>query len=263
MSDEYEDLSPTDLEGEEEIEDGETEVLKRKKPTIMDHVAHYFALVELLDAEIDRKKRNKEPGIRQLRKIYKLITVMKKEMPIVAKSKVARLAFSTRRSSGFDRQYYMSGELAAFLQMDVNVDTVSRVDVARAMSAYINIKEEESRDDILQWSYLNTLPSGEYGLRNLQNPANKKTFIPDRALSKLLRLDKYKKDVIAGKITIKRKNKETGELELVKPNTQHIDFSQIQTLIGVHLLEPLVVEGTEEVPDDVPLESGSEVEWDV
>ncbi len=213
---------------------------KRRKPIMEDHIAHYIQLDKLLAEEIDRKKRNKEAGIRPLQKIYKLILVMKKEMPVVAKSKLAKQAFSTRKNvkSGFSRQHYISAELASFLQLDVDVDTMSRVDFARALSAYIHIKEDETREDILKWSYLN---NG----RNLQNPDNKRTFIPDKAISKLLRLDQYKKNVISGKIKIKCKNRETGEIDMVKPDYTNLDFSQVQSLIGVHLLDPVT---TEEYP---------------
>jgi len=227
-----------DNEGEEDVNDeqGEEEQperVPRKKPTITDHINNYNSLFELLDAEIDRKSRTKEKGARTLRTIRKTLTQMRKEVPQVTRSKSARLQYSKKKetNSGLMMGYTISTELADFLK--ISHDTrLSRVEATRAICVYAHLKEDEKREPMLRWKYLN--PGGK---RNLQFPQDKKAIIPDKALSKLLRYDEYKKKVSAGLITYNVKDKETGKKNVVKVKTDALYYWAIQTLLGIHFLD--------------------------
>lgn len=228
---------PSELEDEEDL-NGEEEVEKKKrvKPTIYDHIAHYDQLLDLINSEIDRKSRSMEHGVRPLQRVRKLVTDMRKELPRVTRSKEARLALSTRKntSSGLTMKYYVSEELAKFLQIDASVDTVSRIDATRAICAYANLKEDEQRETTLAWAYLN--PGRK---RNLQNPANKKTIIPDKALASLLR-------------------KKAGT---AKGGGDALEYTSIQSLINHHFLEA-ATKPNEEVEAEDENDEGEEDEND-
>jgi chromatin remodeling complex protein RSC6 len=259
---------PADNEGEEyldnEEEDGDLDnegVKKRRtKPTIYDHIAHYNQLLELIKAEVDRKSRSKENGVRPLQKARKMIEIMRKELPHVTRSKEAKMALSTRKntSSGFTIKYYVSEELANFLQIDASIDTVSRVDVTRAICVYSHLKPDEQREETLEWAYLN--PGGE---RDLQNPANKRTILPDKTLSALLRYDNYKRDVKAGKIKQKTTDKITGIKGQKVLTESALNYNTIQPLISHHLLEAVPsekVEDAEELEEENAEEAEAEEE---
>lgn len=204
---------PQEYENEEvEYENDEEDdtKIKKKKATIHDHINHYNTLLDLINGEIDRKSRSKENGVRVLQKARKLVESMRKELPHITRSKEARAALSTRKntSSGFTIKYYVSEELANFLQIDSQVDTVSRVDATRAICVYARLKEDEKREEILKWSYLN--PEGS---RDLQNPENKRTLIPDKTLAVLFGLPPSKKSY------------------------EPMNYTSIQKYIGHHFLE--------------------------
>ena len=66
----------------------------RKKPTMEDHIGNYNKILTMLDEEIDRKSREKEKGVRTFRKVKKILIKMRKELPVVARSKAARIKSS-------------------------------------------------------------------------------------------------------------------------------------------------------------------------
>ena len=231
-------LPPPEEVSEEETPE-ESVRAPRKKPTITDHIGHYEQLFELLDAEIDRKSREKEKGTRSLRTIRKVLTQMRKEVPYVTKSREARKQSSTRKesTSGLMMKFSISKELATFL--DIPTDTkLSRVDVTRAICVYSHLKENEKREEMLRWKYLN--PGSK---RDLQFPQDKKAIIPDKALSKLLRYDEYKKKIAAGLVTHNMKNKETGEKITVQVKTEALHYWAIQNLLSIHFF-------TEKIEDE-------------
>jgi chromatin remodeling complex protein RSC6 len=214
----------TDLPEDEETVSGPK---KRTKPTIYDHIAHYEQLLNLINGEIDRKSRTRENGgVRILQKSRKMIETMRKELVHITRSKEARAALSTRKKtlSGLTMKYFVSQKLADFLQIDSEVDTVSRVDVIRAVCVYAHIKPDEKREDILVWSYLN--PGSK---RNLQNPNNKKTILVDRVLSNLF-------------------NKKGDDPSL----KNGIGYNSIQGLVNHHFLEAVAheVEGDGQEKED-------------
>ena len=220
---------------EEELEDSPVETpspsaeapakkrTPRKKATIEDHIAHYDELIELLQTEIDRRSREKKDGIKPLRSARKMVIKMRKELPQVTRSRAARAAASQRRApSGLMVQYKISPELATFLKLEPTA-TLSRIEATRAICVYSHIKEGELREEILRWGHLN--PDGK---RNLQNPHDKKTILPDQKLSKLLRYDAYKKSVAAGQVVQKNG---------VVVSNPALYYFTIQKLLNHHFIE--------------------------
>jgi len=205
----------------------------RTRPTIEKHIAHYDDLVKLLDAEIDRRSRERDKGTRTFRAVRKTLIKMRKEIPYVARSKSARLLCSSRRDvkSGLLMQFEISDQLCQFLELPSG-SRLSRIEATRAICAYSHIRENESRPEMLAWSHLN--PGGK---RNLQNPRDKKSIIPDKALSKLLGYHKYKKSVAKGLVSKKIKNKETNETTIVPLTNDFLYYWVIQKLIGAHFLK--------------------------
>ncbi len=210
-----------------------TEKKPRTRPTIEKHIAHYDDLVKLLDAEIDRRSRERDKGTRTFRAVRKTLIKMRKEIPYVARSKSARLLCSSRRDvkSGLLMQFEISDQLCDFLLVPHGT-RLSRIEATRAICAYSHIRENESRPEMLVWSHLN--PGGK---RNLQNPRDKKSIIPDKALSKLLGYHKYKKSVAKGLVSKKIKNNETGETTMVPLTNDFLYYWVIQKLIGAHFLK--------------------------
>lgn len=240
---------------EEEVE--KKEGLPRRKATIEDHIDNYQKLFMLLDSEIDRKGREKEKGTKSLRTIRKILTKMRKEVPQVTRSKSARKHSSLKKqtTSGLMMQFSISKELADFLK--VSSDTrLSRVDVTRALCVYVHLDEDEKRDAVLEWKYMNA-----NGKRNLQNPQDKKAIIPDKALSKLLRYDVYKKNVADGLVTRKVVDKETGKKQVVKVTTDALYYWVVPKLLGFHFLEE-EPEAEEEEPEAEEGEPEAEEEPD-
>jgi len=230
------------VKSEEDTVDVEKQRQPRKKATIEGHIEKYDQVLALLDAEIDRKSREKEKGARAFRKVRKIVVQMRKELPVVTKSKAARMQSSMRKNtiSGIMIQCQISEELAKFLQ--VPPDTrISRIEATRAICAYAHWKEDEKREPVLRWKHLN--PDGK---RNLQNPQEKKAVIPDKTLNKLLRYDQYRKDVKNGKVYKKVKDKETGKVNLVQMKTDILYYWVIQRLISDHFLKDDVEEDAAE-----------------
>ena len=225
------------------VEDADPEVKEnpksepkiRKKATMEDHIAHYDELFTYLNNEIDRRSREKEGGQKPLRKVRKMLLKMRKEVPQVTRSKVARMLSSTRKrnagQSGITMKNTISDELADFLDVDYGTK-LSRIEATRALCVYAHLKEDEKREEMLVWSYLN-----EEGKRNLQNPHDKKAIIPDKKLAKLLRYPQYQKEVKAGKITTKVKDKTTGVVSSVSVSTDALYYWTIQRLITIHFMK--------------------------
>lgn len=215
---------------EDDVGNDPKERKQRVRPTMEMHVRHYDELLALLDVEIDRKSREKEKGVRSFRKARKLIFQMRKELPIVTKSKIARKQCSTRKTNngGLVVMQSPSDELADFLGIEPETQ-ISRIEAATAICVYAHYNPEDTREHVNRWKHLN--PKGK---RDLQNPSNKKALIPDKKLIKLLNYDKYRKDVKSGKIKVKRKNKMTGKTEEVVVDDDTLFYYVIQRLISHH-----------------------------
>ena len=107
--------------------------------------------------------------------------------------------------------------------------TLCRRDVTNAICVYSHLKPDESREHMLRWKHLN--PDGA---RDLQNPKDRMAIIPDSALDKLLRFNKYKKDVKAGLITKNVKDTKTRVSTTVKVEEPILYYWVIQKLLSRH-----------------------------
>lgn len=212
---------------ETQLEEGEEEGKKqRKKITLDTHLEKYQKLLSIIEDEIERKQKAREPGIRNLQSIKKLTKELEHEIPKVARIK--RKNNSAKKVSGFSLQYPISDELAKFMGLPKGA-TPTRVEITNAICAYINIKPGETKEQIVKWKSIN--PNG----RNLQDPNDKMHILPDAKLKKLVRYDDYVKDVKAGKVFKKVTNKETGIKEKVLVTDPALSYSVIQQLIQVHI----------------------------
>lgn len=228
-----------------------TDIIRKvkHKTTIEEHVTHYTDLIASINTEIDKRSRNMEGGVRIFRRMRKTLTAMLKELPHVVRSKKLRALITKKRMSpaGLNMKYTISSELARFLQKPSDA-VLSRIEATRAICVYAHIKPDESREEILEWSYLNT-----GGKRDLQDPENKRAILPDVALSKLLNYEKYKRDVLQGKITKKTKTfidvdgEKSQVIKTVKVTDNALFYWTIQRLVSIHFLAPVV---EDKVPDE-------------
>jgi len=205
----------------------------RRKVTMETHLEKYDGLLELLDEHIDRLRKNKEPGSRVFTTIRKAVRELHKEAPKIANSRRKSVADNQNKVSGFVLQCRLSPELADFLRVDRGA-TLCRRDVTNAICVYSRLKPDESRPHMLKWEYLN--PQGK---RNLQNPKERMAIVPDHALSKLLRYNKYKKDVKKGVVTKNVKDKKTRATTTVVVTEPTLYYWVIQKLLSVHYVTTL------------------------
>nr|QBK85489.1 MAG: SWIB/MDM2 domain-containing protein [Marseillevirus LCMAC101] len=205
----------------------------RRKVTIETHLEKYDKLLELLNEHIDHLRKNKEPGSRVFTTIRKAVRELHKEAPKIANSRRKPISNNQNKVSGFVLQCQLSPELTDFLQ--VNHDTtLCRRDVTNAICVYSHLKPDEEREHMLRWEYLN--PKGK---RNLQNPKERMAIVPDSSLAKLLRYNKYKKDVKAGHITKNVKDKKTQLTTTVTVTEPTLYYWVIQKLLSVHYVATL------------------------
>jgi len=148
--------------------------MPRVKVTPEDHVQHYNDLIAFIQTAIDDKCKKKEPGVKVIRKILKQVTSLRKELPSISRAK----AFKNRKSSISDTQYVLSNGLCDFFQVDRGT-IMSRSQVLKGIAAYAKYKPKNP-----EWEYIN--PDG----RDLQNPTDRKTILPDVQLAKLFGVKK-------------------------------------------------------------------------
>lgn len=201
--------------------------IKKRKLTVDSHHQKYDELLDIINSEIERKKKNREGGIRVFQNLRNKTLDLKKESQKLNKKRKPR---SKNTISGLNKRYKISQELRDFL--DVSDDYYpTRVDVTRAISAYIRFNPNEKREDMLKWEYLN--PDHQ---RNLQNPNNKKEIIPDEVLSDLLNYPEYIKNVKKGKV-FKMIVDDNGDKLKIPVTDDSLTYCTIQKLINRHFIE--------------------------
>lgn len=209
-------------------EEVEREPKKKVKPTLVSHLEKYEELMTALDDAILTMSKERIRGVRTLQRVRKMVAVLKKEVPKIAKGKFK--IKNPNRKNGFSVPCKISRELAEFIGVDADsTETLSRVEVMTAIRAYIHIKPDETRGEVLRWQYLN--PGRK---RNLQDPENGMIVHPDEKLSELLGYPKYKKRVKAGKEMMKHKSKD-GETTLIPITDPSLKYWVITRLIGKHI----------------------------
>lgn len=195
----------------------------RKKVTLESHLQKYQELLVLIDNEIEKKQKSREPGIRSLQSMKKIIKELENETHKVAR--VKRKNLNSKKVSGFSLPCEITNELADFMKLP-HGSTPTRNEITNAICVYIHYDPNDKKEQIVKWAHLN--PGGK---RNLQDPSDRMSIIPDAKLKKLLKYDKYVQDVKEGKVFKNKKNKETGESNLVKVETSELSYSVIQKLI--------------------------------
>jgi hypothetical protein len=179
---------------------------RRGKVTLESYQQIIKEAQDMILAEIERKSKEREKGIRSMQRINKCLRILEKDAPKLANAKRRIRNPSGKRVSGFLIQYPITDEFAEFLQVDKGTQ-LNRREATNAICIYSHIKPNEDRPQMLQWKYLN--PEGK---RDLQIPGNKMAIMPDKALSKLLNYNKYVSQVKKGEIKKQVKDKETGNI---------------------------------------------------
>lgn len=196
------------------------------RPTLSEHLEHHDEIIDYLTREIEKRQEKGEGGIKTLKITRKMVTNLKKEVPNIKRYEKK----STETSGGLKKKYAISRELERFLKLPKGT-MISRQEVTCAICVYSHIKEGELRPSMKKWEHLN--PGGS---RNLQNPFDKRTIIPDKKLSKLLKYKEYQNDIISGKINKKTVDKVSGET-IIKPATSDsLHYCTIQKLISHHFI---------------------------
>lgn len=212
-----------------EMDLSQKEKKPRKKVTIDTHMEKYTLVLQMLDEEIERKQKAREPGIRTLQRVRGKVEELQGEVLKVAKIK--RKNPDSKKVSGFSLECRITKELAEFMKIPED-STPTRNDITNAICVYAHFNPAEKKPQVLKWKHLN--PEGK---RNLQDPKNKMYIIPDAKLRKLLQYDTYVKDVKEGKITRKVLDKETGKRETILVKDPGLSYSVIQKLIQTQIVK--------------------------
>jgi hypothetical protein len=213
---------------------GSKERSVRHRPTVTDHIERCSSAIKLCDDEIERRGREKEKGTRAFRSIRKILKQMKKDIPYITHMKRSRMQTkegSKPIQSGLMMNFQISDELSEFLELP-HGSKISRSEATCAICVYSHLKENETREHMLAWKYLN--PEGK---RNLQNSRDKRAIIPDKVLTKLLRYNDYKRKVASGAIQRSNINKETGKIETTTVTNDSLYYWVIQKLLSVHFIK--------------------------
>lgn len=170
--------------------------VSRKK----DPVGYIEAYKELLDEHIvrlehmlDTMMRTQQPHQSMLRNSIVQAKALQKSFEFVPECarrrvRVAGSAGASAAANALDRPVRISNELKEFLAIpEGENDVVSRVDVTRALNAYVNFSATETDEKKLRWRHLN--PDNTRDLRVRGGERFEIKF--DDALKKLLRYDQY------------------------------------------------------------------------
>lgn len=215
--------------------DGLPEERKKKKAVTMEsYLARFDSLLNTLNMEIEKRSKAKEKGVRVLLSTRKQLKELRKDTPQLSRRRRARdPSLPHPVNSGFTKALPISNELAIFLKLNSDHPTLSRLEATRAICVYAHLKVDETREEILKWSYLNV-----GGKRNLQSSTNKKTIVPDKPLAKLLKYDTYVKDVECGKVTKKvTVNKDIGTKKQIIVTDPSLFYWTIQKLLSPHFVK--------------------------
>jgi chromatin remodeling complex protein RSC6 len=166
------------------------------RPTKDLHIAKYQALLDFLDHEIDRKSRKSEAGTRGVRKIRKEVVKLEKDARILL-----RIKRPTTDNKALQKPLRVSPALQTFLKLKKG-ERITQTDVNRAFCVYIfRDPDEDLPPQRERWAFLNPK------FRDLRDPDDRRIIRPDATLSKILGYADYVKEVKAGRVTIKKKDK--------------------------------------------------------
>jgi hypothetical protein len=227
LIDDEEDEEIIEEENIDEEEIDESDPFFKYKTCLKEHFKVYDSMISKLDKDIDNMSRNKVKGVKKLKSVRKNLVKMRKQVIPLVKS--YRKRSRPDQINGFNTEYNISKELAEFLNVEED-SKFTRTDITRAICAYTHINKDEARSETLKWDYLN-----HENERDLRDSENKRVINPDKALSKLLKYDQFKKDVKKGNIVIKAKDKKTGLKYPLTLENDKLQYYTIQMLITPHL----------------------------
>jgi len=211
---------------EEENIELSTEFQKKRKLPIEKISEDLNEILLLVTDQIEKQRKSleKNKGTRTLKSVKKKIEHALIYFPALEKK--FRPVKRDTSKSGFVVPFNISEELSDFLEID-STSKLSRSDVQCALSAYIHLNDDEDREKILKWKYLNALN------RDLRDVKCKRIIKPDDKLSKLLNYEKYKIDVSKGLIFINNK-KLDKKVAVVDDNLQ---YYVVMKLIQPHFIK--------------------------
>lgn len=223
---------PTTQQNDQDAVDTKKQRNPRRKFTYTEYEAKIDDILEKLTLEIEKhqKVQNKQTGAKALRTIRKDVKELKSQLKSVSSGpKRSHQQGSKPKSSGFVGRCNISDELRLFLELQPDQE-VSRSEIINALNVYVNIKDDETREQMLKWKHLN--PDGK---RNLQDPNNGMKIIPDDKLSKMLRYEQYKQDVSDGKIKRNQTDKETKKKSVIVETDTSLKYYTLPKLINFHI----------------------------
>lgn len=196
--------------------------------SLENHIHNFDIILNFLDAKIDYMSRHKEKGIKYLRTTRKKIKNLRVEATKIPRTK----KFKKRKNgdSGLTIKQIISNELAEFLNIKEG-SLLSRSEVTCALCVYIYLNKNETRENMIKWSYLN--PKGE---RNLKNQLKTREILPDKKLSELLYYEEYKKKVKEGKIIKKVYDEEANIVTETIITDPSLTYWSMQKLLSIHFL---------------------------
>lgn len=218
----------SDVEGEEKPKTR----APRKKVTLDSFLEKIEELLTSLDEEITKKQTQRETGVRTFQTIRKRVRDLKRDAPKISSAR-RRNVNRGNTKSGFTLKCEITPALHKFMKLKKN-ENPTRVEITNAICAYVRMKPDEKREQVLRWQVLN--PKGK---RNLQNPERKMEIQPDAALSKLLNIAQYAEDVKKGNIWRNKVNRETKEKERVKVTEPVIEYWTLQRLVQPHIISTI------------------------
>lgn len=200
----------------------------RQPVTVLTYNEELDSIVSSLEEEVEKRAKSGEAGSRMLKGVVTRLKALRKKTVKITKVKRNRAEGTT---GGFDKKKVITDEFCDFLDLPHGSELSNR-EAFMAICVYVNMKEGEDRESALRWKHLQDKKHG--GPRCLQNKDEHKgsEIIPDEKLRKLLRYDQYVEDVKAGKVTVQRKSKETGEKETVVIEDDCLRYCTLQKLIG-------------------------------
>lgn len=199
---------------------------KRFHPTLDEHLQQHDLIISYIEKEMEKKIARNERGVKKLASIKKMVKKLKKDARYVKRNN----SKTKNNISGLKKKYKITREMEKFLGVK-NGSRLSRHEVTCAICVYANSKDNETRQEMIRWRYLN--PGGK---RNLQNPFDKTSIIPDSKLATLLRYEEYKNQVRRNKITKRVVDKHTKKTNVIVVTKPDLYYYTIQRLIGIHFL---------------------------
>lgn len=194
--------------------------------TLEEYDAAFDEVVNSVAAEIASRREAGETGGKFLLSLGKTLKQLhRRSHTLFSKKRRAANKDGAKHIGGFTRTVQISDELRKFLRLK-DGETVCREDVTNAICAYVHINDERPKPSNVRWDFLNPKKADGTRTRNLQNPDQKNSILPDSVLSKLLRVEEYRQRVRDGQVVSKKKG--------VAVTDTNIYYYTLQALLSGH-----------------------------